>query len=65
MLSSLIFSQMGITQVGVRTRILDAIREVHKKEWDVTSLQATEKHSVRWGSCLPYLICPDQTAHDS
>ena len=38
---------MGITQVGVRTKILDAIREVHKKEWDMTSLQAMEKHSLR------------------
>lgn len=38
--------QMGITQVGVRTKILDAIREVHKKEWDVSSLQAIEKHSL-------------------
>jgi len=38
--------QMGITQVGVRTKILDAIREVHKKEWDATSLQAMEKHSL-------------------
>ncbi|KAL9973262.1 hypothetical protein ACROYT_G019691 [Oculina patagonica] len=38
--------QMGITQVGVRTKILDAIREVHKKEWDVASLQALEKHSL-------------------
>lgn len=38
--------QMGITQVGVRTKILDAIREVHKKEWDMTSLQAMEKHSL-------------------
>jgi len=39
---------MGITQVGVRTKVLDAIREVHKKEWDVTSLQSMEKHSLRW-----------------
>lgn len=38
--------QMGITQVGVRTKILDAIREVHKKEWDVASLQAMERHSL-------------------
>lgn len=36
--------QMGITQVGVRTKILDSIRDVHKKEWDVTSLQSKEKH---------------------
>ncbi|XP_027043343.1 ankyrin repeat, SAM and basic leucine zipper domain-containing protein 1-like isoform X1 [Pocillopora damicornis] len=36
--------QMGITQVGVRTKILDSIREVHKKEWDVSSLQSKEKH---------------------
>ena len=35
---SLFFCQMGITQVGTRTKILDAIREVHKKEWDVASL---------------------------
>ena len=40
--------QMGITQVGVRTKILDAIREVHKKEWDVASLQSMERHSLRW-----------------
>lgn len=38
--------QMGITQVGVRTKILDGIREVHKKEWDASSLQTTEKHSL-------------------
>ena len=38
---------MGITQVGVRTKILDAIRDVHKKEWDVSSLQAMEKHALR------------------
>lgn len=36
--------QMGITQVGVRTKILDSIREVHKKEWDMSSLQLMEKH---------------------
>lgn len=42
-----IFLQMGITQVGVRTKILDAIREVHKKEWDVASLQSMERHSLR------------------
>ena len=40
---------MGITQIGVRTKILDSIREIHKKEWDVTSLQAMEKHSLRYG----------------
>ena len=40
---------MGITQIGVRTKILDSIREIHKKEWDVTSLQAIEKHSLRYG----------------
>jgi len=38
--------QMGITQVGVRTKILDAIREVHKKEWDVASLRSMERHSL-------------------
>lgn len=38
--------QMAITQVGVRTKILDGIREVHKKEWDASSLQTTEKHSL-------------------
>ena len=43
-----IFCQMGITQVGTRTKILDAIREVHKKEWDVASLQTMERHSLRW-----------------
>lgn len=45
--------QMGITQVGVWTKILDAIREVHKKEWDVASLQSMERHSLRW-----YWLCP-------
>lgn len=38
--------QMGITQVGVRTKILDGIREVHKKEWEVPKLHTMEKHSL-------------------
>lgn len=27
--------QMGVTQVGVRKRLLDSILEVHKREWDM------------------------------
>ncbi|KAK3699914.1 hypothetical protein QZH41_016585 [Actinostola sp. cb2023] len=33
------FDQIGITQVGVRQKILDAIRDIHVKEWDMSSLQ--------------------------
>ena len=50
----IMFYQMGITQVGVRTKILDAIRDVHKKEWDVTSLQPVEKHTLRYCWRLSY-----------
>ncbi|XP_031569887.1 ankyrin repeat, SAM and basic leucine zipper domain-containing protein 1-like [Actinia tenebrosa] len=31
--------QLEITQVGVRQKILDAIRDIHVKEWDTSSLQ--------------------------
>ena len=41
--------------MGVRTKILDSIREVHKKEWDVSSLQSKEKHILRWN----LLFCSD------
>ena len=30
--------QMGISQVGVRKRLLDGIRDLHKKEWDMSNV---------------------------
>ncbi|EDO47126.1 predicted protein [Nematostella vectensis] len=35
--------QMGISQVGVRKKLLDAICDVHSKEWTTTSLQQHKK----------------------
>ncbi|XP_052073142.1 ankyrin repeat, SAM and basic leucine zipper domain-containing protein 1-like isoform X1 [Mytilus californianus] len=34
--------KMGIHQIGVRKKILDGIRTVHKKEWETTSLQQVQ-----------------------
>ena len=33
---------MGISQIGVRKKILDGIMAVHKKEWEKSSLPAVQ-----------------------
>ena len=37
--------QIGIKELGVRKKLLNAIRDVHTNEWDMTSLKNTEKLS--------------------
>jgi hypothetical protein len=42
--------QMGITQLGVRKKILDAIRETHKRNWETSSLA-----SIQYNKKIRYL----------
>lgn len=46
--------RMGITQVGYRTRLLSAVKEIHTKEWERGSLPAIQYSK--------YLSCPEATA---
>ena len=43
---------MGVIMVGVQKKILDAVRDVHKKEWDKSGLQ--NKQTLRW----PFIWLP-------
>ncbi|XP_046357846.2 ankyrin repeat, SAM and basic leucine zipper domain-containing protein 1-like [Haliotis rufescens] len=45
---------MGITQIGVRKKLLDAIEVVHKKEWDTSSLISRQYNK--------HIGCPDAIA---
>lgn len=46
--------RMGISQVGYRTRLLNAVKEIHTKEWERGSLPAIQYSK--------YLSCPEATA---
>jgi len=34
--------QMGIEQIGIRKKILDTIRDTHKKNWETSSLASLQ-----------------------
>lgn len=46
--------KIGITQVGVRKKILEACQSVHKKEWESSSLPNLKQKQ--------YISCPDAVA---
>lgn len=46
--------RMGITQVGHRTKLLNAVKEIHTKDWERGSLPAVQYNK--------YLTCPAATA---
>lgn len=47
---------MGIDKVGVRKKMVDAIVEMHKKDWEKTSLPKIQPRDKQNGI---YLTCPD------
>ena len=42
-------SQMGVSQVGVRKRILDGILEIHKKQWDMPQNNLPYNRPIKCG----------------
>ena len=40
--------QIGVTQLGVRRKILEAIRGVHTNEWDYTGLAVDNTSKLRY-----------------
>jgi ankyrin repeat/SAM/basic leucine zipper domain-containing protein 1 len=36
--------RIGISEIGVRKKILDAVRETHKKNWEASSLASVQYH---------------------
>jgi len=48
---------MGIEQIGVRKKILDTIRDTHKKNWETSSLASLQYNKkIRYHDGLPQLL---------
>jgi len=51
---------MGIDQIGIRKKILDTIRDTHKKNWETSSLASLQYNKkIRYYdviNCVSYLV---------
>ncbi|XP_047122383.1 ankyrin repeat, SAM and basic leucine zipper domain-containing protein 1 isoform X1 [Hydra vulgaris] len=43
--------EIGITQLGIRKKLIDAIRTVHTNEWEMSSLSMEAKHKLTLLEC--------------
>ena len=45
---------MGVSQVGVRKRIMDGVLEIHKKQWDMPRNNLPYNRAIRCQLAMTY-----------